>query len=178
MTSCSIHSPPPPFIHSFIPYLLTYLLHARTHTLLLTSRYLTRDRYAAHFDLLPHCKFSRTVTQMSQLPDGRWRVAYTPTPPSSTSQTHPEHHNASSSSNDITAHDTASGQTFTAECGDSTHSRHSSSTSTLHHQQRTRVRVFDYVIVATGLNSCPVWPEFPGMRDFPGRMVHSRDYRV
>ncbi|XP_055337790.1 senecionine N-oxygenase-like [Paramacrobiotus metropolitanus] len=36
---------------------------------------------------------------------------------------------------------------------------------------------FDWVVVATGHFSIPNYPEFPGMDSFPGRVVHSHDFR-
>ena len=36
---------------------------------------------------------------------------------------------------------------------------------------------FDYLVVATGHFSVPNVPEFPGMRQFPGRILHSHDFR-
>ena len=36
---------------------------------------------------------------------------------------------------------------------------------------------FDYLCVATGHFSVPNVPEFPGMRKFPGRILHSHDFR-
>ncbi len=37
--------------------------------------------------------------------------------------------------------------------------------------------VADHVVVATGVNAVPVSPEWPGMQEFRGAIVHSRDYR-
>ena len=37
--------------------------------------------------------------------------------------------------------------------------------------------VFDYVVVATGHFSIPFIPEYPGMKSFPGRILHSHDFR-
>ena len=37
--------------------------------------------------------------------------------------------------------------------------------------------VFDYVIVANGHFSVPFIPEYPGMKAFPGRIMHSHDFR-
>ncbi len=37
--------------------------------------------------------------------------------------------------------------------------------------------VADHVVVATGVNAVPVSPEWPGMQEFRGTIVHSRDYR-
>ena len=39
------------------------------------------------------------------------------------------------------------------------------------------VGVFDYCIVAVGHFSTPNTPEFPGMSTFPGRIIHSHDFR-
>ena len=36
---------------------------------------------------------------------------------------------------------------------------------------------FDYVIVATGHFSVPNVPSFPGIDEFPGRVIHSHDFR-
>ena len=36
---------------------------------------------------------------------------------------------------------------------------------------------FDYVIVATGHFSVPSVPSFPGIHEFPGRVMHSHDFR-
>ena len=36
---------------------------------------------------------------------------------------------------------------------------------------------FDYVVVASGHYSTPNIPEFKGLLDFPGRVLHSHDYR-
>lgn len=41
----------------------------------------------------------------------------------------------------------------------------------------TRTEQFDYVIVATGHFSTPNVPEFEGFRQFPGRIMHSHDFR-
>lgn len=37
--------------------------------------------------------------------------------------------------------------------------------------------IFDHVIVATGHYSIPYTPEFEGLAQFPGRVLHSHDYR-
>ena len=37
--------------------------------------------------------------------------------------------------------------------------------------------VFDYVVVASGHFSVPFIPEYPGMKSFPGRILHSHDFR-
>ena len=37
--------------------------------------------------------------------------------------------------------------------------------------------LFDYVIVSTGHFSVPFIPEYPGMKSFPGRIMHSHDFR-
>ena len=37
--------------------------------------------------------------------------------------------------------------------------------------------VFDYVVVATGHFSTPNVPEFEGIENFPGRVLHSHDFR-
>lgn len=39
------------------------------------------------------------------------------------------------------------------------------------------VQKFDYVIVATGHFSVPNVPSFPGIGQFPGRIMHSHDFR-
>ena len=36
---------------------------------------------------------------------------------------------------------------------------------------------FDYVVVSTGHFSVPFIPEYPGMKSFPGRIMHSHDFR-
>ena len=36
---------------------------------------------------------------------------------------------------------------------------------------------FDYVVVSTGHFSVPFIPEYPGMKSFPGRILHSHDFR-
>lgn len=40
-----------------------------------------------------------------------------------------------------------------------------------------RTETFDYVIVATGHFSTPNVPEYPGFESFPGRIMHSHDFR-
>ncbi len=40
-----------------------------------------------------------------------------------------------------------------------------------------RTEAFDYVIVATGHFSTPSVPEYPGFETFPGRILHSHDFR-
>jgi trimethylamine monooxygenase len=42
---------------------------------------------------------------------------------------------------------------------------------------KTSTSEFDYVIVASGHFSTPNVPEFPGIRGFPGRVLHSHDFR-
>jgi trimethylamine monooxygenase len=42
---------------------------------------------------------------------------------------------------------------------------------------RTRTEEFDKVIVATGHFSTPNMPSFPGFDQFPGRIMHSHDFR-
>ena len=37
---------------------------------------------------------------------------------------------------------------------------------------------FDYVVVATGHYSFPNFPNYPGLKEFPGRVLHSHDYRA
>ena len=39
------------------------------------------------------------------------------------------------------------------------------------------VQKFDYLIVATGHFSVPNVPFFPGIEEFPGRVMHSHDFR-
>ncbi|RMX45818.1 hypothetical protein pdam_00015601 [Pocillopora damicornis] len=39
------------------------------------------------------------------------------------------------------------------------------------------VQKFDYLIVATGHFSVPSVPSFPGIQEFPGRVMHSHDFR-
>jgi trimethylamine monooxygenase len=41
----------------------------------------------------------------------------------------------------------------------------------------TRTEEFDHVIVATGHFSTPNMPEYPGFATFPGRVLHSHDFR-
>lgn len=41
----------------------------------------------------------------------------------------------------------------------------------------TRVEAFDYVVVATGHFSVPSMPSYPGFAEFPGRILHSHDFR-
>ena len=36
---------------------------------------------------------------------------------------------------------------------------------------------FDYVVVATGHFSVPNFPEFPGIEDFQGKVIHAHDYK-
>ena len=36
---------------------------------------------------------------------------------------------------------------------------------------------FDYVVVSTGHFSVPFIPEYKGMNSFPGRIMHSHDFR-
>ena len=36
---------------------------------------------------------------------------------------------------------------------------------------------FDYVVVASGHFSVPYIPEYEGMNSFPGRILHSHDFR-
>lgn len=40
-----------------------------------------------------------------------------------------------------------------------------------------RTEKFDYVIVSTGHFSVPNMPDFPGFEQFPGRILHSHDFR-
>ncbi|HEY2101545.1 MAG TPA: NAD(P)/FAD-dependent oxidoreductase, partial [Pseudonocardia sp.] len=40
-----------------------------------------------------------------------------------------------------------------------------------------RTEVFDHVIVATGHFSTPNVPDYPGFKTFPGRVLHSHDFR-
>jgi trimethylamine monooxygenase len=42
---------------------------------------------------------------------------------------------------------------------------------------KTREEIFTHVIVATGIFSFPNLPEFPGMNDFTGPIIHSHDFR-
>ena len=39
------------------------------------------------------------------------------------------------------------------------------------------VDTFDFVVVSTGLFSVPFIPEYKGMNSFPGRIMHSHDFR-
>lgn len=43
--------------------------------------------------------------------------------------------------------------------------------------RRLRTEAFDHVIVATGHFSTPNVPEYPGFEHFPGRILHSHDFR-
>ena len=43
--------------------------------------------------------------------------------------------------------------------------------------KKTKAELFDYVIVATGHFSYPVIPEYPGVSEFPGRIIHAHDFR-
>ena len=36
---------------------------------------------------------------------------------------------------------------------------------------------FDYMVVSSGHFSVPFIPEYPGMKSFPGRILHSHDFR-
>ncbi|WP_298180949.1 NAD(P)/FAD-dependent oxidoreductase [Saccharomonospora sp.] len=42
---------------------------------------------------------------------------------------------------------------------------------------KTRTEEFDYIIVSTGHFSVPNMPDFPGFEQFPGRILHSHDFR-
>jgi trimethylamine monooxygenase len=44
-------------------------------------------------------------------------------------------------------------------------------------ERATRQEEFDYVIVASGHFSTPNLPEYPGFNQFPGRIMHSHDFR-
>jgi len=44
-------------------------------------------------------------------------------------------------------------------------------------EEHTRVEHFDYVIVATGHFSIPNMPDYEGFSRFPGRVLHSHDFR-
>lgn len=44
-------------------------------------------------------------------------------------------------------------------------------------ESRLRTEIFDHVIVATGHFSVPNVPEYPGFESFPGRILHSHDFR-
>jgi trimethylamine monooxygenase len=44
-------------------------------------------------------------------------------------------------------------------------------------ERDTREEEFDYVIVSTGHFSVPKIPEYPGFDSFPGRIMHSHDFR-
>ena len=44
-------------------------------------------------------------------------------------------------------------------------------------EDKSRDERFDYVIVATGHFSTPNVPELPGVAQFPGRVIHSHDFR-
>ena len=45
------------------------------------------------------------------------------------------------------------------------------------HTGQDRYETFDYVIVATGHFWAPNFPEFQGIETFPGRILHSHDYK-
>lgn len=42
---------------------------------------------------------------------------------------------------------------------------------------KTKMDIFDYVVVASGHYSVPNIPSFPGLETFPGRIIHVHDYR-
>ena len=42
---------------------------------------------------------------------------------------------------------------------------------------KTSIDSFDYVVVSTGHFSVPFIPEYKGMNSFPGRIMHSHDFR-
>lgn len=44
-------------------------------------------------------------------------------------------------------------------------------------ESAVRTETFDYVLVATGHFSTPNMPEYPGFASFPGRILHSHDFR-
>lgn len=44
-------------------------------------------------------------------------------------------------------------------------------------ERDTREEEFDYVVVSTGHFSVPRIPEYPGFENFPGRIMHSHDFR-
>jgi trimethylamine monooxygenase len=44
-------------------------------------------------------------------------------------------------------------------------------------EDRVEVEQFDHVVVATGHYSTPNVPSFPGFEQFPGRILHSHDFR-
>ncbi|KAJ3141556.1 hypothetical protein HDU90_005898 [Geranomyces variabilis] len=46
------------------------------------------------------------------------------------------------------------------------------------HRARVKVETFDYVIVATGHHWKPRLPEFNGVEDFKGGLIHSHSYKV
>jgi trimethylamine monooxygenase len=41
----------------------------------------------------------------------------------------------------------------------------------------TKEEIFSHVIVANGIYSTPNLPDFPGLNDFQGRILHSHDFR-
>jgi trimethylamine monooxygenase len=43
--------------------------------------------------------------------------------------------------------------------------------------QTTKTELFDYVVVASGHFSMPNLPDYPGANKFPGRLLHSHDFR-
>ena len=44
-------------------------------------------------------------------------------------------------------------------------------------ENHVSTEVFDCVVVASGHFSVPFIPEYPGMDSFPGRILHSHDFR-
>jgi len=47
-----------------------------------------------------------------------------------------------------------------------------------HYPTKTMMtNIFDYVVVATSHFSVPNWPETPGIETFPGRVLHSHDFK-
>lgn len=44
-------------------------------------------------------------------------------------------------------------------------------------EKTTITEIFDYVVVATSHFTVPNWPEFPGVDTFPGRVMHSHDFK-
>ena len=43
--------------------------------------------------------------------------------------------------------------------------------------KETKEEIYDYVVVATGHFSFPYVPEYPGVNEFPGRVMHGHDFR-
>lgn len=44
-------------------------------------------------------------------------------------------------------------------------------------EKRMQSSQFDYLVVACGHYSVPLMPHYPGVEKFPGRVMHSHDFR-